>query len=395
MTRAMSDAAVDAAAPTRELHYEGFPLEAVLARIHAAHGTDVTITSADRCRRGGIAGFFARELFQVTVAVPAPEAVAEPDGDESPRLNSLGVSVFGTPHPTAPGVEVLDPRPDSELDFNEIDPEDVEGALGLDLTSRRDGADDEVWSLLAADMLASSTGGAAAVVAPTRVDVVAPIVSSGPIASTTLIPAAFVSPGASGLAGAIDVAGLAAGFDSVGPVPTVPSAGIVAIVGTRSDAARVAGALAERCGIPTDDVIVASPPDDLVVPTADEALRLAASTRFRCTPLAVVVVELLPGRQGHEWVRAVLDGLRAEQVRFAADTGRLVASQHLSVAAIGGVDAIDLLDANLQPEPELAIGLSAPIATIDGRPASPEMWAATVLASGRGAAIDRSSRRGR
>ncbi len=142
-------------------------------------------------------------------------------------------------------------------------------------------------------------------------------------------------------------------------------------------------------------MIVASPPDDLVVPTADEALRLAASARFRCTPLAVVVLELLPGRLGHEWVRAVLDGLRAEQVRFAADTGRLVAHQHLSVAAIGGVDAIDLLDANLHPEPELAIGLSAPIATIDGRPASPEMWAATIIASGRGVAIDRSSRSGR
>jgi len=95
LTRATSDAP---AAPSqhaepgvaqRELRYEGFPLEAVLARVHAAHGADVTITGADRVRRGGFGGFFAREVFQVTVTVPVPT-------DAEPNFVQLGrMSIFG------------------------------------------------------------------------------------------------------------------------------------------------------------------------------------------------------------------------------------------------------------------------------------------------------------
>ena len=117
----------------------------------------------------------------------------------------------------------------------------------------------------------------------------------------------------------------------------------------------VAGGLAARLGIPTDEVIVASPPADVVVPTPEDAMRLAATTRYRCAPVAVIVLELVPGRQGHEWVRVVLDGLRSEQVRLAADTTRLIAHQHLSIAAVGGVDVIDLLGASEHPAPDDAL----------------------------------------
>ena len=127
-------------------------------------------------------------------------------------------------------------------------------------------------------------------------------------------------------------------------------------------------------------------------------MRLAATTRFRCTPVAVIVVELVPGRQGHEWVRAVLDGLRAEQVRLAVDTSRFVANQFLSVGAVGGVDVIDLLDATDHHDPSEALGLAGPVATLDGRPATAELWAATVLSavlSARAATVDRSGVIGR
>lgn len=429
MTRAMLDRRPEAGTGSRELRYEGFPLEAVLARVHAAHGADVTITAADRVRRGGIGGFFAKELFQVTVTVPAPA-----DDDEA-ELNfvPLGrMSIFGDD--AVSDLEVIGDEPD----YDEIDPEDVAGALSLEPAPVRDDADAEIWALLAKAAVSTPPAPAAPQAqapVPVPPEIVAPIHSAGPIASTTLIPASSVVgtpfdpaqvtppfPGAASAAerlpvtttlpvsaeaagstgtiraGArVDLNGLIARFETVPPVPPLPTAGIVAVIGSRTEALEVAGGLAARLGIPTDEVIVASPPADVVVPTPEDAMRLAATTRYRCAPVAVIVLELVPGRQGHEWVRVVLDGLRSEQVRLAADTTRLIAHQHLSIAAVGGVDVIDLLGASEHPAPDDALHLPTPIASIDGRPATPELWAATVLA-GRattGATVDRSGVTGR
>lgn len=428
MTRAMLDHRPAAGTGSRELRYEGFPLEAVLARVHAAHGADVTITAADRVRRGGIGGFFAKELFQVTVTVPAP-------ADDEAELNfvPLGrMSIFGDD--AVSDLEVIGDEPD----YDEIDPEDVAGALSLEPAPVRDDADAEIWALLAKAAVSTPPAPAAPQAqapVPVPPEIVAPIHSAGPIASTTLIPASSVvgtpfdpaqaTPPFAGVAPAaerppvtttlpasveaagstgtiragarVDLNGLIARFETVPPVPPLPTAGIVAVIGSRTEALEVAGGLAARLGIPTDEVIVASPPADVVVPTPEDAMRLAATTRYRCAPVAVIVLELVPGRQGHEWVRVVLDGLRAEQVRLAADTTRLIAHQHLSIAAVGGVDVIDLLGASEHPAPDDALHLPTPIASIDGRPATPELWAATVLASRAttGATVDRSGVTGR
>jgi len=396
------------AAPTgsvRQLRYEGFPLEAVLARVHEAHGADVTITAADRVRRGGIGGFFAREVFQVTVTVP--EDTVERHDDDLTFVPLGRIGVFDDDRPV-----VLDDFPDDA----EIDPEDIPGALALTGTPERDALDAEIWELLAQAAMAPAAEPLpvesappfepvaiepAVVEPPAAVEVVEPIRSSGPIASTTLIPAAPVpvpvvpapvvfpameapapAPEATPEPASVDLGALIERFEPHWRAPGLPTSGVIAVVGARAEALRVAGALATSIGVEPDDVIVATPPVHIVVPTEAEAVRLAATTRFRCRPLAVIVVELLPGREGHEWARVVLEGLRAEQVRLAVDTSALVAQQHHGIAAIGGVDVIDLLGAALHPDPALALGAPAPIGTIDGRAATPEMWAATVLATG-------------
>ena len=388
MSRATSDVRP---APTREeLVYEGFPLESVLARVHEAHGAGATIVGAERVRRGGIGGFFAREVFQVTVVVPEHEGIdAEPGtvsadtavdrADDDLTFVPLGrMSIFDDDRPV-----LLDDALDGDpgFDTDDIDPEDIPGALGLRPAppARRDPSDAEIWDLLARAALAPNDLSVAS--SPTEVaEVVEPLRASGPIASTRLIPArsphdacdAFDLP---------DLGELIASFEPHWRAPALPAAGVIAVVGARAEALGVAGSLAAAIGLPADDVIVATPSVDLVVPTADEAMRLAASTRFRCTPVAVIVVEVIPGRQGHEWARVVLDGLRPEQVRYAVDTAALVGQQHRTIAAIGGVDVIDLLGAAEHPDPTAALDATAPIGTIDGRAATPEMWAATVLAA--------------
>jgi hypothetical protein len=50
---------------------EGEDLEALLARAHAEGGRNARIVRAQKVRRGGFLGFFAREAFEVAVEIPA------------------------------------------------------------------------------------------------------------------------------------------------------------------------------------------------------------------------------------------------------------------------------------------------------------------------------------
>ena len=50
--------------------FEGPELGALLDHVHSTLGPDVQIVEANRCRSRGVAGFFARETFEVTVEVP-------------------------------------------------------------------------------------------------------------------------------------------------------------------------------------------------------------------------------------------------------------------------------------------------------------------------------------
>jgi hypothetical protein len=77
--------------PTKSLQLDGPDLEELLARAMAEAGPCGRVAAADRVRRGGIAGFFAREHFEVTIEfeddVSEPRSAAD-DGAhrvEAPR----------------------------------------------------------------------------------------------------------------------------------------------------------------------------------------------------------------------------------------------------------------------------------------------------------------------
>lgn len=70
--------------PPRYQRYVGAELSAVLAEVQKAHGSRATIVSVDRVREGGVAGFFAKENFEVLVDATAEGRAAlgpalEPD----------------------------------------------------------------------------------------------------------------------------------------------------------------------------------------------------------------------------------------------------------------------------------------------------------------------------
>ncbi|GAA3167874.1 hypothetical protein GCM10010466_68000 [Planomonospora alba] len=56
----------------KRLLLEGPDIEKLLAQVRDEHGPEVSIVSADRVRTGGIAGFFARQRYELTVEVNDP-----------------------------------------------------------------------------------------------------------------------------------------------------------------------------------------------------------------------------------------------------------------------------------------------------------------------------------
>ncbi|WP_028984521.1 hypothetical protein [Sporichthya polymorpha] len=77
---------------------EGKSITELLAQVRAEHGDDVTIVAAEKVRSGGVAGFFARESYALTVEVPGPgaPAPAAPGAPSTPLMHEQGVDGTGT-----------------------------------------------------------------------------------------------------------------------------------------------------------------------------------------------------------------------------------------------------------------------------------------------------------
>jgi hypothetical protein len=77
--------------PARQLVYEGTDLQELLQRVIDEHGP-ARIRPPERKRKGGVLGFFAREVYVITVDLDAPEAARPPSaprneaGDPAPAF---------------------------------------------------------------------------------------------------------------------------------------------------------------------------------------------------------------------------------------------------------------------------------------------------------------------
>lgn len=70
--------------PTRLL-LEGSDIESLLTRVRTEHGSTARIVSADKVRSGGVAGFFAKERFEVAVEVSDADGDPQTPGIPAPR----------------------------------------------------------------------------------------------------------------------------------------------------------------------------------------------------------------------------------------------------------------------------------------------------------------------
>jgi hypothetical protein len=352
--------------------YEGPCLEEVLARVRDELGADATIVEARRRRKGGVAGFFAREWFEV-IAVAGD---AGGGGSEGPAV--------AEPRAAAPPVE---PSPASEADplLALVD--------AADAAERPTAPDADRLRVNGRALLAASRRGFRADSTPTgagdqasAVDVVDDRVVDDTVAMPVRPSPPRVIRGEA-LAPLLDRLATRA---RPAPWPSAPA--VVAVVGDLTAAKQVGAALAPRFGVDPDGVAVAAQITPAGVPRwlrlddPGAAAVRAGAWRARGRP-AVVAVELVPGADGHAAAAAVLAALAPDQIRLVAPAWRDPTELELKVAALGGVDVVDLVELDQADDPEAFLDGDHPVGSLDGRPASPELWAAALLAA-------RSARRG-
>jgi len=353
----------------QQLRYEGARLDDVLARIRSDHGVDANIVSAELVRSGGVAGFFTKELYRVLVnpGAAAPASAPTPE-----------------PAPAPPRTDDPDRR------FAELLAELIDEPTHADTVELSDRPGVTVPAAPASGLLPPVHPAANRRLATPPAVLRAQPRSTQPLSSEVeeIIDLIDGESPAGGPTDPIEITSLLRVVSErmLAPAPVIRT-GILAIIGAKADAVRSAVALSESLGSTAADVLIAAPDGaanasapDMADFVREHALQRAARG---VTGPTIVVVIVTPGIGGHRWATELLAELAPLQTRLAVAGWRPFDRLEQTIAGLGGVDVVDLVDSGRAAEPERYLDLPVPVGMIDGRPATPTIWAATLASLGR------------
>jgi len=412
--------------PTRVL-VEGADIETVLEQIRAQYGPGARIVSADKVRSGGVAGFFAKQHYEIAVEVDDEAAGADA---AAPPAALAG----GAPAGPVTLLDLVEARRDG---FDDPDPAGLPPRANL--VSTRTAAFADVMAGLRAQGLVTpetapeptpapveaATGdtvrpfrpavvaaGSAPVVpvvptppalapppavAPSPSDpAAAPATVVAPV-STVERPAAPARPWTAGLLGLglpQPLADKAAGVDPYRAVlaafsdapepPTAPgrAGDIFVLVGDVARAMPLAHQEARTLRLDPDRVLLAAAhdaaaavPASVRITGARDAERRARRLHRDDTP-HVVVVDAPIDDTDPEWVRDVCDALGATAVWAVVDATRKTADTARHLAGFGKVDALAVYATVASADPASVLRVGPPVALLDGAAATDHAWAA-------------------
>lgn len=367
--------------------FEAATLEEALEDAHREVGPTATLVGANRVRRGGVGGFFAKECVEVTVEVTADapgrglmDLVEAASDDEAAPF--AGGSPAARPAATASAVPAAPATPTLS----------TEQASFQDLVLR---------------LAKEATPTVTRPILPTTPDVApvapAPLPAPAPLAVTTAapVPAPAVAPETTVERVALDRLGLPAGFtvdlatespdqavlralQALPRAEALPTAAgsVVAVVGPRDEALALARSLADELGLDPATVVLAADDDhgsDLapgcLLPSIEAIAEARWSARYQPRP-AVVAVASPVERSTSSWVRRALEALDPSATWAVVDAGRKPEDVLDWSERIGGVDAVAVGGVDRTASPASILGTGLPVARIDGRRATPALWAA-------------------
>jgi hypothetical protein len=373
--------------------FEGPALEALLDDVRRQAGQNATIVAANRLRRGGVAGFFAKERFEVVVDL---------DGEEQGEVELPEAAV---PARTAPVLFDHDAELEPELDLELAAPAEPMSLLDLaDRVSedertprrtrpivarrasteaaRRVSTETEPFNQVL-DRIARDAGvSLAEPVAPAPAPVAPPVPAVDTVALARLGLPGHLLPYD---AGAVDArTALLRALERLPRVEVLPKLGgsVLVVVGERDEAVELARDLAAEVGADPEQVILASTNyrgsafvDDHRIAEVDEVLERRRAWRRRRRP-TVVAVETSAAKRSAAWTSAVLEALEPTMTWASVEAGRKPEDLRAWADRVGGIDALSVIgtDATISPAAVLQTGI--PVGRVDGRSATPTLWAA-------------------
>ncbi len=371
-----------------QLRFEGPALEALLERVRKEVGVDAHIVAANRIRKGGIGGFFAREGFEVIVEKPAAETrrtrapmsvldLAD-DVSESEREQVIDLSeVLSEPPPLSTE------RPDF-------------GSILAEISRTLDREDEE----MPMPAPASGSARAHANARTTHIDVDERPASAPPVSPRSHYrrTTGDVGTGQPALPAAPDERLLALGLPldlvpsraanaelrtalvqrlaQLPPPPMLPrSAGVlIAVVGIGTAPIALARKLADEIDLDPEHIVLSTPEptSDLSHPEDAEAFRLACRRRAEPT---LVACSIGAGRTQLAWAHRMLDRLEPTITWAVVDASCKAEDIRHRVNLLGGVDVLAVTGIADTVSPAAVLQLKIPVGRLGPTPATPATWA--------------------
>lgn len=393
--------------PTRLL-LDGEDLAGLMYRIRTEMGPDAVIVKAERVRTGGVAGFFAKERFELTVEVPEPQPRSPRRPGAARPAVAIGISALLDAADAAEAAPVRDAGRQA--------PAAQESAVAPVIGSRLSTEADAFASMLASiDDMADLPAWAAPGDPPARVLPMARFAASDAVVSSvTLDPLRAKIPHFDGRPGfalratggdrrALLGLGVPAALLGDGPLDEnlplsdllarlgrppallrTPGA-VVGVVGESRQALAVATQMAYRIGQDPHEIVLAGEMQG-VAGHARRLLSPSAAARHRARvaddeQVSIVAVGVGSAAEGRSAAAALVVALGPDQAWAVLDARRKPADLRAWMHAVSGgrtFDAAAVCSIHETQEPGTVLGLGLPIGWIDGLPTTPVVWAAVL-----------------
>ena len=377
---------------TNSLLFEGSDLEEVLTEAQLCFGPDVEIVAANRVRKGGVMGFFAREWYEVwahgappVTPTNAALALIEREANATPAT-AAAMNVDGDSFQSMVANALAEQAPPDRFEsaMNQFFGGSDQGESGA---AGRGGRTATVADATATRVRRPVSSSVATLPNPTDADVQAAV------AMRVETPAAVALEDAPRGASVFDEAPkprrdvLWMMLDRIEEATTtaaMPDTGLVVFVGDAAAALPAVQELGRRLGTWSTEVAVvtrravdAVPAWLMIEDMTDLASR--ASRWSRRPGVVPVIVDQPLDAANIDQVLEALEVLEPSQVRIVTEAWRLPEQVGRLAGRLGGVDALELVEIGDAMDPLSMIDLDIAIGSIDGRPASCELLAAVWL----------------
>ena len=377
------------------LLFEGRDLEEVLSEAQLVFGPEVEIVQANRIRKGGVFGFFAREWYEVWAHGPATlanPALAMLDRD----ANVEEIDTFQSMVTNALAAQTPAHGFDNAMERFFGDERDREAAA----RDRTPTLPEAAPPARVARPVSEPAGAVALAERPSAAALTEAVAAVLPAAAPTV--AASVMPATSAAVALEDAPRGVSIFDEPRPprtdllwavlerietmtaIPQMPQQGIVVYIGDASTTLPLVQDLGHRLGLWGNEVAVVTRRHHDDIPTwlaIDDLgdLQSRAPRWAKREGVVPVIIDDSIDKPSLDWVGEALDALRPAQTRLIAEAWRLPEQVGRVALRLGGVDAIELAQTDDTIDPLALLDLDIPVGSVEGRPASPELLAAVWL----------------